>query len=222
MRAQAPGQQAFAGHGRSQRRCRTHRALHLVTRQISCQQQFHANAHSAASTGNTLRNHAVNLFLSLSLAAVCSLQQPSPAAADVSTVPPPTASSSATASSAASRTVVDVVSGENSVLNEENTPDNRDSPDNKSEENKNPVADTSEVSSSNALTSFFSDVCWSHHRSKNSNCTTHMPHMAGQTVCCKRTNAHSVFHANVPAAAVSFVAGICRRQTPQLTVSRYI
>ena len=159
MRAQAPGQQAFGGHGRLQRTYRTHRALQFVTRQVSCQQQSHAKAHSAASSGNTLRNHAVNLLLSLSLAAACCLQQPLPAAADTSTMPPPTASSSSAASSAASRTVVDVVSGENSVLNEENTPDNRDSPDRKSEENKNPVADTSEVSSFNAFTSFFSDAC---------------------------------------------------------------
>lgn len=144
MHAQAPGQQAFGGHGRLQRLYRTHR-VQSVTRQISCQQQSYAKAQNAASTVNTLRNHAVNVFLSLSLAAVCSLQQPLPAAADASTMPPPTASSSTAASSTASRTVVDVVSGENSILNEENTPDNRDSPDNKSEENKNPVADTSEA-----------------------------------------------------------------------------
>ncbi len=159
MRAQAPGQQAFAGHGRSQLRCRAHRPLHSVTRRILCQQQSHGNAHSAACTAKTVRDHAMNVFLSLSLAAACCLQQPLPAAADTSTMPPPTASSSSAASSAASRTVVDVVSGENSVLNEENTPDNRDSPDRKSEENKNPVADTSEVSSFNAFTSFFSDAC---------------------------------------------------------------
>ena len=156
MRAQAPGQHAFAGHGRLQRMCRTHLA---VTIQVSRQQQFHAIAHSAASTGKTVHNHAVNLFLSLSLAAICSLQQPLPAAADASTMPAPTASSSSAASSAASRTVVDVVSGENSVLSEANTPDNRDSPDNKSEEKKNPVADTSEVSSFTALKFFFFDVC---------------------------------------------------------------
>ncbi|KAL0022596.1 hypothetical protein WJX77_007327 [Trebouxia sp. C0004] len=146
LRAQAPGQQAFAGHGRSQRLCRTHRPLQTVTRQISCQQQSHDDAHGAAIfTAKTVRKHAVNLSLSLILAAVCSLQQPLPAAADASTTPPPIASSSSAASSAASRTVVDVVSGENSVLNEENTPDNRDSPGNKSEESKNPVADTSEA-----------------------------------------------------------------------------
>ena len=159
MRVQEPGQQAFGGHGRLQRLYRTHRALQSVTRQISCQQQSYAKAHNAASTVNTLRNHAVNVFLSLSLAAVCSLQQPLPAAADASTMPPPTASSSAAASSTASRTVVDVVSGENSVLNEENARDNRDSPDRKSEENKNPVADMSEVSSFNALTSVLCNVC---------------------------------------------------------------
>ena len=159
MRAQAPGQQAFTGHGQSQRVSRTHRPLHSVTIQVTCQQRSHGNAHSAALTAKTVREHAVNLFLSLSLAAVCSLQQPLSAVADTSTMPPPTASSSSAASSAASRTVVDVVSGENSVLNEENTPDNRDSPNNKSEENRNPVADTSKVSSFNALACFSSNVC---------------------------------------------------------------
>ncbi|DBB15283.1 TPA: hypothetical protein ACH3X3_003538 [Trebouxia sp. C0006] len=150
MRAQAPGQQAVTGHGQSQRMSRTHRTRHSVTRQVTCQQRSHGNAQSAALTAKTVREHAVNLFLSLSLAAVCSLQQPLSAVADTSTMPPPTASSSSAASSAASRTVVDVVSGENSVLNEENTPDNRDSPNNKSEENRNPVADTSKAQNTTA------------------------------------------------------------------------
>lgn len=220
MRAQAPGRQAFTGHGRSQGMCRTHRPLHSVTRQVSCQQRSHGNAHSAALTAKTVRDHAVNLFLSLSLAAVCCLQQPLPAVADTSTMPPPTASSSSAASSAATRTVVDVVSGENSVLNEENTPDNRDSPDRKSEENKNPVADTSEVSSFSALTLSF---LTSADLTVNQRIATagHTWHTCQGSLCAVTTSAHSAFYANVLAVAVSCVACICRRQTAQPTVSRY-
>lgn len=92
-----------------------------------------------------------NALLSLSLAAVLAIQQPSPALGDTSTsMPPPsTASTSSTASQAASRTVVDVVSGENSVLNEVNTPDNRQGSQQQQKDDKknNAVGDTSEVNS---------------------------------------------------------------------------
>lgn len=95
-----------------------------------------------------LRKTATNIVLSLSLTALCYLPQPAPALADASSgMPPATASSSSTASQAASRTVVDVVSGENSVLNEENAPDNRQTPNNQSKEKTDPIADTSEASS---------------------------------------------------------------------------
>ena len=96
-----------------------------------------------------LRDTTANALLSLSLAAVLALQQPSPALGDTATsMPTPsTASTSSTASQAASRTVIDVVSGENSVLNEENTPDNRQGSDQQQKHDKknNAVGDTSEV-----------------------------------------------------------------------------
>ena len=96
-----------------------------------------------------LREHTANALLSLSLAAVLVIQQPSPALGNTSTsVPPPsTASTSSTASQAASRTVVDVVSGQNTVLNEENTPDDRQGSDQQQKDDKknNAVGDTSEV-----------------------------------------------------------------------------
>lgn len=96
--------------------------------------------------------------LSLSLAAVLVLQHPRPALADSSssTPPPSTASSSSTASQAASRTVMDVVSGENSILNEENAPDNRQSPDHPQKNNNSPVGDTREVGSGDAMVNGFS------------------------------------------------------------------
>lgn len=98
-----------------------------------------------------LRDITANALLSLSLAAVLAIQQPGPAQGDTSTpMPPPsTASTSSTASQAASRTVIDVVSGENSVLNEENTPDNRQGSQQQQNDDKknNSIGDTSEVNS---------------------------------------------------------------------------
>lgn len=129
------------------------RAIYAVTchsRRLHC---THCIAHSHALPAKTLREHTANLLLSLSLAAACSLYQPASALADVSSgMPPSTAApSSSIASQAASRTVVDVVSGEESVLNEANTPDNRDSPDtDESRTKQDPVAETSEVPSTQA------------------------------------------------------------------------
>ena len=98
----------------------------------------------------TLGGTTANSVLSLSLAALLVLQQRTPALADssTSTPPPSTATSSSTATQAASRTVIDVVSGENTVLSEQNTPDNRQGPDHQQQDIKNniPVGDTSEVS----------------------------------------------------------------------------
>lgn len=97
-----------------------------------------------------LRDTTANALLSLSLAAVLAVQQPSSALGDTSTsMPSPsTASTSSTATQAASRTVIDVVSGENSVLNEGNTPDNRQGSDQQQKDDKktNAMGDTSEVS----------------------------------------------------------------------------
>lgn len=94
-----------------------------------------------------LKDTTANALLSLSLAAVLMLQQPSPALADSSTSMPPPSTASSTASQAASRTVIDVISGENSVLNEQNTPDNRQGSDQQQKDDKhnNPVGDTIEV-----------------------------------------------------------------------------
>ena len=72
-------------------------------------------------SAKSLGDHGVSLFLSL--VAACVLQQPASALADASSGS--SISSSPAASSTASRTVVDVVSAETSVLNEGNTPDDR-------------------------------------------------------------------------------------------------
>lgn len=110
-----------------------------------------AGIRSISRLASQLGDTTANTLLSLSLAAVLVLQQPRPALADSSTSAPPpsTASSSSTASQAASRTVIDVVSGENTVLNEENAPDNRQGPDHQQKDNKSnkPVGDISEVGS---------------------------------------------------------------------------
>ena len=110
-----------------------------------------AGIRSISRLASQLGDTTANTLLSLSLAAVLVLQQPRPALADssTSTPPPSTSSSSSTASQAASRTVIDVVSGENTVLNEENTPDNRQGPEHQQKDNKSnkPVGDIREVGS---------------------------------------------------------------------------
>lgn len=115
----------------------------------SCSVQRVSNAReSKLNLTLKLRDTTANALLSLTLAAVLVIQQPSTAYGDTSTsMPPPsTASTSSTASQAASRTVVSAVAGENSVLNEENTPDNRQGSDQQQHDEKNnPVGDISEV-----------------------------------------------------------------------------
>lgn len=115
----------------------------------SCSSQPVSNAwENRSNLTLKLRDTTANALLSLSLAAVLVIQQPSTAYGDTSTsMPPPsTASTSSTASQAASRAVVSAVAGENSVLNEENTPDNRQGSDQPQKDDKtNPVGDTSEA-----------------------------------------------------------------------------
>lgn len=123
-------------------------AKHIRTK-CSCSSQRVSNAcENRSSLAHKLRDTLANALLSLSLAAVLVMQQPSTAYGDTSTsMPPPsTASTASTASQTASRTVVNAVAGENSVLNEENTPDNRQGSDQQQKDDKtSPVGDISEV-----------------------------------------------------------------------------
>ena len=110
-----------------------------------------------------IKDQTASFLLSVSLAAAVLLQQPAGALADTTTtMPPPSTSSSSAASQAATRTVVDVVSGENTVLNEGNTPDNREgsTQEQKDSKKQNSIGDTSEVGGVAALPSNGQSVPW--------------------------------------------------------------
>ena len=66
------------------------------------------------------------MLLPAALALALNLLQPSLTLADVTTPTPAPAATSSAINQAASRTVVDIVGGENTVLNEENAQINRD------------------------------------------------------------------------------------------------
>ena len=146
LRTQASRRPAFTLH--SQATCKPRACRPRLTVSEHHLNQQGPDSNSCVVTLSQMRNTATKIFMSLSLSALCYLPQPAPALADApASMPPAATSSSSIASQAASRTVVDVVSGENSVLNEQNAPDNRQTPNNPPEEKTDPIADTSEASS---------------------------------------------------------------------------
>ena len=115
-------------------------------------QQQAAQRHTQSGRSTQCNTQGIaSQLVAATLALSCCLGQPRPALADLSTsMPPSTSSSTSTAAETASRTVVDIVSGENSLLTEENAPDNRERPtkvtsDTESDKHKDPQTDIDEV-----------------------------------------------------------------------------
>lgn len=88
---------------------------------------------------NQLAQDTRSLLLPTTLALAMSLLQPAGALADATMSTPPSTASTSSATQAASRTVVDIIGGENTVLNEANEQTNRDNDQSKQGEKQQPT-----------------------------------------------------------------------------------
>ena len=113
QRLSLKGTKPFQCHHKSaqSRQCRQHTAASATTRSHKLPQAS---------------QNATRTLLPAALALALNLLQPSLTLADATTPTPPPAATSSAFNQAASRTVVDIVGGENTVLNEENAQTNRD------------------------------------------------------------------------------------------------